>query len=60
MPKNKKNESSQKDSNPFDDNIKEETEDSTFYGEFVPSFHCWIPSEDQRIKARYLGKKIED
>ena len=29
-------------------------EDTTKYGEFIPSFHEWIPIEKQKSKAEYL------
>jgi hypothetical protein len=36
-------------------NIRDERiEDSTLYGEFIPSFDQWTSSERQRERARYL------
>lgn len=60
MPKKTNSNNNKNDSNPFDDSTKMETEDSTFYGEFISSFHRWIPPEDQRMKAKYLGRKIDE
>ena len=36
-------------------NKKENEEDATKYGEFVPSMHHWLPIEQQKKKAKRLS-----
>lgn len=31
-------------------------EDTTKYGEFVCSCHKWLPSDEQKIRAKYLER----
>ncbi|RCX09984.1 hypothetical protein DFR58_13128 [Anaerobacterium chartisolvens] len=41
-------------------NIKDErVEDTTLYGEFVPSFHQWITLDKQRQVASHMEKVTE-
>jgi|LSQX01.3.fsa_nt_gb hypothetical protein len=37
----------------------ERIEDTTQYGEFIPSFHQWTSSERQRATARHLEEVSE-
>ncbi|MCK9478297.1 MAG: hypothetical protein M0R40_02185 [Firmicutes bacterium] len=35
------------------------SEDFTLYGEFIPSFHHWISSENLKKRTKKLQKKIK-
>ena len=39
----------------MEDKKKKRKEDTTKFGEFIPSIHHWIPIEEQKQKAKKLS-----
>lgn len=35
-------------------------EDTTKYGEFISSFHAWLPIEEQKSKVKEMENMTED
>lgn len=42
------------------DNIENEIEDVTKYGEFVSSYFAWIPIQKQKQRAKELNEMTKD
>jgi hypothetical protein len=41
------------------DDVPDEIEDATEYGEFVPTLFVWLTPEEQRKRVEHLGKVID-